>query len=331
MKLTNVFSEQGSILGPLLFITLMSDLPRHLDLSDDNTGGYADDSFLWATGKNAEAVRKTLEEKAQAFVDFAQQNGLSLNENKTQLLLSGRISKPTRQDFSVKVGQSDIFPSPTLELLGVRFDSKLTSDAHITALAKSVRQRAALMTRLANHLPRGKYMRLLAQGLVCGKIGYGAAAAITPRLPGDSTSPTGPTKTIQVALNDVARTLTGNKRTDHVTIPTLLQKAGLPSLNQIAVRSLAVETWKAYHSNDGPDNSRNPLGAAIFCANPSEGSVKPTRSKAEGQISLPLPFAAPTMVYHAAKLWNQCKDLRNAKTLQTAKSVAKALARHAPL
>ena len=323
--------RQGSILGPLLFITLMSDLPCALSLSDDENGGYADDSFLWATGKDAEAVRRTLNEKAQAFVEFAQQNGLSLNANKTQLLLAGRLSNSTRNNFSVEVGQAVIHPSSSLELLGVRFDSKLSPEVHVTALAKSIRQRASLMTRLANHLPRGHYMRLLAQGLICGKLSYGAAAAITPRLPGDTSSPSGAAKAIQVAVNDIARTLTGHKRTDHVPVPTLLSEAELPSLNQVAVRALAIETWKAYHSSDGPDRTRNPLGAAIFCENPKVSNPKLTRSKTEGQVSLPLPLAASTMVYNAAKLWNQCQELRNAKTLGAAKSVAKSLAKTAPL
>jgi hypothetical protein len=56
----------------------------------------------------------------------------------------------------------------------------------------------------------------------------------------------------QVAVNDVARTLTGKKRTDHVRISDLLGSAGLPGINQVAVQAMATMTWAAFHSHDGP-------------------------------------------------------------------------------
>jgi hypothetical protein len=67
-----------------------------------------------------------------------------------------------------------------------------------------------------------------------------------------------------VAVNDVARTLTGSKRGDHIRITDLLKTAGLPALNQMAIQSLATMTWDAFHSHDGQDHDRNGLGKTIF-------------------------------------------------------------------
>jgi hypothetical protein len=69
---------------------------------------------------------------------------------------------------------------------------------------------------------------------------------------------------IQVALNDVARSITGTRRRDHVHIEDLLAQAGLESANRMVVKAIAAETWGCFHSDDVRDGSRNHVGRLIF-------------------------------------------------------------------
>ena len=87
---------------------------------------------------------------------------------------------------------------------------------------------------------------------------YGVAAVSAPRLEGDSGGPSSNTMTIQVALNDVARSVSGHVRTDHVRVQDLLAEANMPSYNALAVGAVAMETWKDFHSTDGSEGTRNP-------------------------------------------------------------------------
>ncbi|QQP36362.1 Hypothetical protein FKW44_021437, partial [Caligus rogercresseyi] len=41
--------------------------------------------------------------------------------------------------------------------------------------------------------------------------------------------------------------------------PDLLERAGLPSLNEVAAKAVALETWKCFYSNDGGCGARNPV------------------------------------------------------------------------
>ncbi|QQP58224.1 Hypothetical protein FKW44_003469 [Caligus rogercresseyi] len=41
-------------------------------------------------------------------------------------------------------------------------------------------------------------------------------------------------------------------------IDALLHKAGLPSINGISIRAVAMETWKCFASRDGSNGDRNP-------------------------------------------------------------------------
>ncbi|QQP51138.1 Hypothetical protein FKW44_012387 [Caligus rogercresseyi] len=51
----------------------------------------------------------------------------------------------------------------------------------------------------------------------------------------------------------------GCKRRDHIRIEDLLRSAKIPSLNEITVMAVAVETWKCFHSNDGDVVPETPL------------------------------------------------------------------------
>jgi hypothetical protein len=88
----------------------------------------------------------------------------------------------------VEVDGSIIHPGDTIELLGVRYDRKLSTKPHVKALLAAVRQRASVVARLANHLPRGEYLRQLSYGLVIGKFSHALAAVARPRLEEDNAS-----------------------------------------------------------------------------------------------------------------------------------------------
>jgi hypothetical protein len=323
--------RQGSILGPILFLVLMADLPDCLNIGEDAMACYADDVCIYAVAKDLASVRRLLEERADGFTRFAAGNGLVLNASKTQLLIGGKAKPKDLETFSVMVDGTAVNPGRELELLGVRFDAKLTTLPHDSSVAASARQRAAMISRLALHLPRGAYLQQLARGLLVGKVGYAIAAVVAPRLEGDTAQPTAGLSAVQVAINDTARSVTGNKRTDHIRIPDLLNRAGLPGVNALAIHALAMETWKAYHSSDGPNGSRNALGNVLFPPTVGGPTSRPSRSATAGIVSRPLPWMANTFADHAISLWNKHPALRQAGTRHAAKKVAKAICKSAPI
>jgi hypothetical protein len=58
----------------------------------------------------------------------------------------------------------------------VKYDRRLSTRPHVKALLAAVRQRASVVARLANHLPRGEYLRQLSYGLVVGKFSHRGTA-----------------------------------------------------------------------------------------------------------------------------------------------------------
>jgi hypothetical protein len=318
--------RQESILGPLLFIILTSGMAEFLGVKEEENIVYVDDSNVWQTGINKEEVVRKLPEKAALFVEYTRRMGLSMNAAKTQMLLSshaGNVSETT-----VEVDGNTIHPGEVIELLGVRYDTKLSPTPHIKSLTTAVRQRASVVARLANHLQRGAYLRQLSYRLVMGKFSHALAAVSRPRLEhGDNASVAW--SKIQVAFNDAARSVTGTRRRDHVTIEDLLDLAGIKSANRMVVKAIASEMWSCYHSDDGKDGARNHVRMILFSDNRT-ATAKTTRSAKTGQIAVPL-RVGDTFVTHAAHVWNRSVLLRAAPTKAAAKKAASDLASLSPL
>ena len=66
---------------------------------------------------------------------------------------------------------------------------------------------------------------------------------------------------IQTAINDCARSIISGKRNDRMPIPTLLERAGNPSMKQLIVEQLAIETWKGMNYEN--DSIKIPIGQIL--------------------------------------------------------------------
>jgi hypothetical protein len=265
---------------------------------------------------------------ASRFSAFARESGLALNAGKMQLLFSAGSGNVNAA--AVTVDGKKIVAKDTIELLGVKFDRRFGTAEHEKALVAAVRQCASVIKRLSNHLPRSEYLRQLSTGLVIGKMSHGLLAVYTPRLAAttgtEATKTNAAYKAVQVAMNDVARSVTGSRRLDHVPVANLLARAGIPSTNTLGIWAVAMDAWSCFHSVDGRNGVRNPVGALIFDLDEDKDRPKVTRSMraaTAGLVKVPL-RGEKTFISHAARIWNACPDLRAAKTRPKAKRAAAA-------
>ncbi len=96
----NAGVPQGSILGPLLFTCYINDLPKY-------TGGlesflYADDTALLAKGKEIAEIQQNLQTNFDNVLNWLAVNKLSLNADKTKVILfSGQRSTLRQQELCI--------------------------------------------------------------------------------------------------------------------------------------------------------------------------------------------------------------------------------------
>jgi hypothetical protein len=85
---------QGSILGPILFLAMIYDMPKCLTKDTLTTSsrvvGFADDTTVYVKSKNCEQLSVELERLGKKMVNYCNENGLILNGQKTQILTAAR-------------------------------------------------------------------------------------------------------------------------------------------------------------------------------------------------------------------------------------------------
>ena len=90
---------QGTIVGPLLFVLLVNDLPTVARKCSMLM--YADDTVLFYPGKVAAAIEESLNEDLKLIESWLHNNSLSLNVDKTEAMLFGTHARLSKADFGI--------------------------------------------------------------------------------------------------------------------------------------------------------------------------------------------------------------------------------------
>ena len=119
---------QGSILGPLLFITYINDLPLHGTNAEIDL--HADDTTLTSATHydNVDTLQSSLSTAISEVNQWAMANKLLLNESKTKVLtITGkRLLTRIDLDLTIVVNGKQLENVHCAKLLGLEIDQELT-------------------------------------------------------------------------------------------------------------------------------------------------------------------------------------------------------------
>ena len=225
---------------------------------------------------------------------YSQKNQLHINMTKTQSML---------------LGHSTTQSSDSLNILGVTIDSRLNFSTHHDALVNDLRRRLGVIRRLKCQMSRGKLLNEVAQSLFVGRLQCNAWITRPVRVNQEGEQPSSRDKA-QVLLNDLARTLLNIRRADHVRTEDLMDRAKIPTLNEIVVRQAALNSWKAVNG-----------GALSEFLQPYDSRTRAAESNLRRPVS-----RRCIAISNMANCWNASQPLRNAKTIGEARSAARKLA-----
>ena len=147
-KPVTVGVPQGSILGPLLFLIFINDLPQCLKHCKSIL--YADDTLLYYPARSENELQDKINEDLDSLSQWLNNNLLTLNYEKTKFMIFANKKQSTNVDITIqnkKVSQETSF-----KYLGVTLSSDLTWHNHIDNMITKINQRLGVLRRVKEFL-----------------------------------------------------------------------------------------------------------------------------------------------------------------------------------
>ena len=136
---------QGSILGPLLFLCYVNDMPISVTCK---LLLYADDSALMIAGSDPKIIAETLSNELNSCRQWLVDNKLSLHVGKTEAILFGtkrRLRKVS--SFEVKCDNETIKNVNSVKYLGIQIDEDLAGESIVKEIVKKANTRLKFLYR----------------------------------------------------------------------------------------------------------------------------------------------------------------------------------------
>ena len=168
-KINNVYSKkqnvtmgapQGSILGPLLFILYINDLPNVSDLVKFYI--FADDTAVMIKACNQEELQSKIDRLVPIITEWFQANRLSLNASKSNYQV---FSKSKVSELNMILQNTKVERKTTVKYLGMYVDENLKWHNHIAYVVSTISRNLGVICR-AKYLLTSRELTLLYNTLI---------------------------------------------------------------------------------------------------------------------------------------------------------------------
>ena len=170
---------QGSVLGPILFLVFINDLPNVSVLLKSIL--FADDTTISFSDKNYSSLISVINSELERIVSWTISNKLVINTNKTTCILTSNRKLYSNVNSPCLNGQNLDFQD-SVKFLGVTVDKNLKFNHHISLVCSKVSRSIGIMYKLKPFFPlcilKNIYYSLIYPYLIYGNLIWGGTYKI---------------------------------------------------------------------------------------------------------------------------------------------------------
>ena len=158
---------QGSVLGPLLFLIYINDLPN----ISIQFFLFADDTNIYYEAESSEQLEQVINKELKKLHTWLMVSRLSLNMDKTNYIMFHPYNKPINHTITLKFRKNAIMEKKCIKYLGIMIDSTLTWHTHIGNVSKKMLRAIGLLYKIRPFVNM-KVMKTLYYSLVYPHLTY---------------------------------------------------------------------------------------------------------------------------------------------------------------